>query len=165
MGTTLRALLKSREKTQQELAAVTRRSPATISMYCSGETAPSEDTLRIIAKYLRVRPSEIDIRHARPPGTRPFKCFIDWPVFKALLKRRKKTLTGLARQIGVTRQAVQAYHTGRGNPGVATLGRIARALKVNPLDLLTDEAIETLPARKRAGFKRSLPHPRPRSRR
>lgn len=160
MGTKLSTLLKNRGKMQQDLATVTGRSPATISMYCSGETAPGEDTLLVIAKFLEVDPAEIDIRPQRRPGTRAIRCVVDWPAFKAALEKRKKTLTELAREIGVTRQAMQAYHTGRANPTPSTLGRMARALTVNPLDLLTEEAINALPARKRAHFRNSVVPPR-----
>ena len=160
MGTKLKTLLAHSGTSQQDLASLTGLSAASISMYCSGETAPSDKTLRIIAKHLGIDPDDINIRRQRPPGSRLVKLVVDWPGFKALLVKRKKTLTGLAEEIGVTRQALQAYHTGRGNPAVSTLGRIARRLKVNPLDLLTNEAVEALSNKQRTNFQKRRPRAR-----
>ncbi len=61
---------------------------------------------------------------------------IDPTKIKELREARGLSVRGLAREAGVSTETVYSIEHGRRQPNLKTLGKLARALQVDPKDLL-----------------------------
>lgn len=55
---------------------------------------------------------------------------------QTLMKRNHKSLTEFSAELGISRNSLYGYSTGRGNPTIATLEYLAEQLGVDPAVLL-----------------------------
>lgn len=139
MKNRIRILLKAAGRTQAQLAAAIDMTPAAVCRHCDGETAPTPHTAKRIARFLGVRVADLGLRERKRTGPRSLDGRIDSDALKRALERRDMSAADLAREVGITRQAVSSFLAGRSMPRASTLRKMAQALQVEPLRLITLE--------------------------
>ncbi|MBI4862989.1 MAG: helix-turn-helix transcriptional regulator [Candidatus Riflebacteria bacterium] len=139
MKNRIRALLKAIGKTQAELAAAVGMTPSAVSRHCDGETAPEPGTTERIARFLGVEVEALGLRERRRTGPKSLAGRIDRDVVEKALERLGLTAAELARKVGITRQSVSAFLTGRSMPRSGTLRKMAQVLRLEAGKLVTLE--------------------------
>ncbi len=62
---------------------------------------------------------------------------IDSKKLRKLREARGLSVRGLAKEAGISTETVYSVEHGKRQPNLTTLGKLARALGANPVDLLT----------------------------
>lgn len=136
MGNRIRALLRRRKRTIADLANAIGVAVPTAHHYVTGYTAPTDETAAKIAAFLEVSPDDLSLRDRGKVGNRPGPGFIDADKLRDAMKLKGLSIKELAELSGAHFQRLYAYAGGRAKPSAATLGRIAKALSVEPDSLL-----------------------------
>ena len=116
--------------TQKQLAAKINKGFSTIQKYELGLTEPSFNILEKIATALDISPGEL-------LGIAPA---MDVTIAERIVVARKKaglTQKELGERMGISDASIAQYESGKRNPKLATLNRIASALEV-PTEELVD---------------------------
>lgn len=138
MPNKIRAIREKRGLTGVELAHRLGASSAQLWSWEQERAAPSEETAAAMAKELGVTGKALGVRAQRPRGRQPAAQRINREAVEAALEERGWTASRLAEEIGVVRQAVSQYLAGKVKPRDATLQKMAKKLKREPGELLTD---------------------------
>jgi transcriptional regulator with XRE-family HTH domain len=132
----IRALLKKAGKTQRELAIAVGLTEAAISYQCSGVAAPDRDTALRMAQFLGVSVEELGVREQLPTSRRSIAARINRHAVEKALGQKGISASELARQLGVSRQAISKTLAGRSIPRPPILKHLAEILNIKLGELL-----------------------------
>lgn len=121
-------LLRERGMTQADLAAAIRKTPASVSRYCSGRSVPDKATAARIAKRLGVAVDDLGLRQRAPRGPKPVAGQLNWRAIQRAMAKHRINASELADRVGVSRQAVSSFKAGNVMPSRRTLTKMAREL-------------------------------------
>jgi transcriptional regulator with XRE-family HTH domain len=161
-GANMRATRRRAGMTQTDLAAIDGLDRAAISLTEKGKRSPDMRTLLRIAEGLDVTAAELvsDIgpysRNVNGPVPKELPSFADDPYGSSHRKARGKQTTPFSRNLyaarrraGISQQALGAhadvdaaaislYERGQREPNLRTVLKLARTLKISPVELLRD---------------------------
>ena len=64
---------------------------------------------------------------------------MDVKMLKILIAKRQLTITELAKMAGISTDLICKVLAGKRKPNLSTIGKLATALEVDPIELLKDE--------------------------
>lgn len=127
--------------TQKDLGELLGVSSQAIHAYKAMERLPKPDVINKIFDYVHLDPSKFD-----------FICDTDlwilaYPTdigscIRNFRQAREMTQEELGKKLGITKAMVSAYETGKRNPKISTLNRIAEALQVSLDELISDNSMK-----------------------
>ena len=127
----LRGLLTKKHFSQKELSDGVGLSNATITNYAKGKSTPTQKNLLKIAEFLNVNPQVFygNMEECLEYVNSMDNVFAD--KFKELVKKSGKTQEEIAKEINVSRQAVNYYMNGKMTPTHEVAQRIADYFNVS----------------------------------
>lgn len=146
--TRLKALRKKHKMTQKQLAQALGIDNSSICKYETGDVLPSNDVLIKMAELFNVSTDYILDRSGVPVPDEPPSTFSER--LKALRQREGLSQAELAKHLNMSQQGVAQWETGKSEPSIEMLAKIA-AFFHTTTDFLTglnDRSIKKAPAEK-----------------
>lgn len=135
----LKRIQKKNNWTQKDLGELLGVSSQSIHAYKAMERLPKPDIINKIFYYVHLDPSEFD-----------FICdtdlwFVAYPTeigrcIRSFRQAREMTQEELGQKLGISKAMVSSYETGKRNPKISTLNRIAEALQVSLDELISNDS-------------------------
>lgn len=125
--------------TQKDLGTLLGVSSQAIHAYKAMDRLPKPDVINKIFKYVHLDPSKFDF------VCNTNLCILSYPTdigncIRNFRQAREMTQDELGQKLGISKAMVSAYETGKRNPKISTLNRIAEALQISLDELVSNDS-------------------------